>query len=518
MYRLFRMYRPYRLLIKLVLILGFSIPFTISAEVRALWVMPWSLTSKAKIDSIVDNALNSGHNELLVEVRYRSDALYQTNRRSTRFFNPEPRSHVLNNNNGFDPLEYVLERAHRVNIKVQAWVVVFNATPTDRQLIQQNYIYQNHFDWITHDSSGNKMKNTDQFGYYIDPGIPEAQSYLLEVLSDIVDGYPELDGLHLDYIRYPNQNVGHHPLSVKRYNEAKTNGKSYTWNEWRQENVSTFVRQLYQQVKSINPDIQLSAAVIANYHEATSLYAQEWEKWLDEGIIDRIYPMLYNTDPVLFHRNLDRIARMPRTNDIVVGLRAWNANGNSLSDKNHNKRNTNVSSVSEKVSSIRKHGFGGLCFFSYESLILDNALFDLAARIYPSSFAEPALVDIKEPVSSLEQPQIVLEKNVFLEPTMESVPHTSDLSISFDANNDLESRYIIRLLVPNEGRWKWEIRSSDNMVLYQRYRYYFKGENVDYWSGILDDGEHIQTGSYTIHIYQNEHKSKIVPLILEGKS
>ncbi|MDZ4122279.1 MAG: family 10 glycosylhydrolase, partial [Candidatus Cloacimonadaceae bacterium] len=185
-----------------------------NAEVRALWVMPWSLTSRAKIDSVIENAVLSGYNELLLEVRYRSDALYTPNNRSSRYYNPEPRSYILADN-GFDPLAYAIKRGHEANLQVQAWVVVFNATPLDRELIQKNYIFKNHPDWITYDNTGQRMRNSDQFGYYIDPAIPEVREHLFEVFCDIVDGYPELDGLHLDYIRYPNVSLGFHPTSLE---------------------------------------------------------------------------------------------------------------------------------------------------------------------------------------------------------------------------------------------------------------------------------------------------------------
>lgn len=475
-----------------VLILLLLLPLTAFAEIRSLWVMPWSLTSKAKIDSIIDNAINSGQNELLLEVRYRSDALYTTNRRSQRFPNPEPRSYVLTNSD-FDPLEYAIKQAHKANLKVQAWVVVFNATPLDKEKISQNYIYQNHNDWITHDNKSNKMRSVDQFGYYIDPGVPEAQEYLLNVLCDIVDGYPELDGLHLDYIRYPNISMGFHPTSVERFNAYNAENPELTWNEWRSSLISGFVERLYTMVKNINPNVMLTAAVIANYSEAVNLYAQEWEKWLANGYIDKIYPMLYNADSDLFKRNLSRIGKMPRQNDIIMGLRAFNGNGSSLALKNGKKRNTyTIYEVKDKIDIVRNYNFGGLALFSYESLLIDNALFDLARMAFPTRI-ESQITAVSIPESIVEEPTNIM----------------NEVQI-------VEGEISLKLFLPQEGRWKWEVRSSDGAVMFQRYRYYLKGENTEYWNGILDDGNMIKNGVYTIHIYNEEQQTYIQPLILEN--
>ena len=178
-----------RFLITLI-ILGLALG--LSAEIRSLWVLPWNIQSKQAIDQVIWDAVYAHQNEILLEVRYRSDALYTPNRLNSKYKNPEPRSYVLKND-GFDPLAYAIEQASAQQIRVQAWVIVFNATPLEPKLVQQNYIYQHHPEWITYNERTERMRSSAQFGYFIDPGIPEVQDYLLDVFSDIVSGYPELD-------------------------------------------------------------------------------------------------------------------------------------------------------------------------------------------------------------------------------------------------------------------------------------------------------------------------------------
>jgi hypothetical protein len=80
-----------------------------------------------------------------------------------------------------------------------------------------------------------------------------------------------------------------------------------------------------------------------------------------------------------------------------------------------------------------------------------------------------------------------------------------------------DGSFVIKLDLPTEGRWKWEVRTSENSVLYQRYRYYLKGENLDYWNGVLDNGDLLQPGVYTVHLYQDSQKAVVLPFIWQSE-
>ncbi|HPN27097.1 MAG TPA: family 10 glycosylhydrolase, partial [Candidatus Cloacimonas sp.] len=138
----------------------FSLLFLLklSAEIRSVWVLPWDITTESAIDQVINTAVDCNQNELLVEVRYRADALFDTSQGAYLYPNPEPVSYILNNSS-FDPLTYIIQQAHNNGLAVQAWIVVFNATQTDHYLIRQNYIYNNHRNWITYDKNGYQMNN-----------------------------------------------------------------------------------------------------------------------------------------------------------------------------------------------------------------------------------------------------------------------------------------------------------------------------------------------------------------------
>lgn len=464
-------------------------------QIRSVWVLPWNISSPSQIDEVIRQAVLSGQTELLVEVRYRSDALYTPNRIPNPFYNPEPRSPILGYDS-FDPLEYIIQKARLADLQIHAWVVVFNATPLDSVRLATNYIYQNHREWITYNANGTRMNTGVQYGYFIDPGIPEVQDYLLDVFSDLVYSYPELDGLHLDYIRYPSPEYGYHPISLKRYEDYRQVNPRTTWNEWRILQIDSFVERLHNRIKDINEKIILSAAVFAFYEDAEYSYAQKWENWLKKGIIDRVYPMLYNRDEESFIRNLNTIDKMKQGKKIVMGLRAWNNDGSSLIPKPDAYPNGTytIYDVADKVDLLSSKKLAGIALFSYEGLRKDNALYELSKLIYPDT------------------PHRIPDLLAYHEQEAPSPPITPVIRSNFELSIE-QDMYQIRIDVPNDGRWKWELKNKDQKIVYQRYRYYLEGDNTDYWNGILDDGTRVSTGEYFVHLFKDSDQFEyIIPL------
>jgi len=532
-----------------------------TAETRSLWILPWDMQSPQAIDDVIQTAVANHQTELLLEVRYRADALYTPNRMSSRFPNPEPRSYILAND-GFDPLEYAIRTAKPHGLRIQAWVVVFNATPTDSQRVRENYIYRYHPEWITYDADGKKMRSVRQFGYFIDPGIQAVQDYLSNILCDIVDGYPELDGLHLDYVRYPESKLGYHPESLRRFSEE---GMGLSWNQWRMKLVTDFVRNLNQRVKKINPDILLTAAVFPDIQAAREYYAQDWYQWLEEGIIDLAYPMAYNLDFEIYQNQLINMKLHEFEDRVILGLRAWDQGGKSLLPWENPGYNT--TDIYRRIELARKHEFRGIALFSYNGLKPGDAFSHLAQLAFPAidELASPPLLsrnlDLKpkvqhirtaanqdpiEPeikldfdalvdeasdktavfsandtaISSDEQSEKIINQNIEQE-TLQSIAILEDkpeppqaLKVSQKPNSTKmkelrieieDGYYVIHFDLPKEGRWHWQILSEDGTDIFERHRYFFAGQNQDYWDGILDSDDFIAEGDYILE-YSLEDK------------
>jgi hypothetical protein len=125
----------------------------------------------------------------------------------------------------------------------------------------------------------------------------------------------DLDGLHLDRVRYPGPNYGYNPTSVARF-QAQTgqsgqpDPQDEQWLQWRRDQVTALVRKIYLTTAAINPRLRLSAALsVAGAPPTEALpwetrtpythHLQDWRSWLEEGIVDLALPMVYRDQDAL---------------------------------------------------------------------------------------------------------------------------------------------------------------------------------------------------------------------------
>jgi uncharacterized lipoprotein YddW (UPF0748 family) len=271
-------------------------PVTLSSqpEYRALWVDGFheGVKSPAQADRLVADAHRANLNALVIQVRRSGDAYFNKGN--------EPRSNDILGPLGYDPLEYVIRKAHGANpkIEVHAWVNVYFVGRSSRVFVDHGT------DW------GNRTRD-GKTGGYMDPGNAEATRYTHDVLVDLVRNYP-VDGLHLDFVRYPEGgDWGYSPAAVARF-QAETGRKDSppaddaAWSQWRRDQVTGLVRSVYQDTTGIRRDVKLSAALIAYGNgpandsdwKSTSAYSdvfQDWRSWLADGILDLGVPMNYDS-------------------------------------------------------------------------------------------------------------------------------------------------------------------------------------------------------------------------------
>jgi len=313
------------------------------------------MTNEESIVRIVNHARDWGITDLLVEVRYRGDAFYFPNRVNSDFRNNEPRSYLLRNNPDFDALESFLRNARNTNINIHAWVTVNVVTTRRRETIAENHIYNTRPDWLTHHRSGRRIHHTQFEGAFLDPGVPEVQTYLLNIFSDIVRNY-DIYGLHIDYIRYPHPDYGYNPVSVERFERARRETGITSFQRWKELQIFELVQRIGVAIKDINPNIVYTAAVFANINTARNSYAQFWHEWLDANIIDQLYIMAYQRSNRDFQYIVNGIPERFRSR-IVVGMRAW------CDDRNYPAQR-----ITDKINMIPS-SYAGKSFFSYGGII-----------------------------------------------------------------------------------------------------------------------------------------------------
>jgi len=133
---------------------------------------------------------------------------------------------------------------------------------------------------------------------WVSPGISEVREHVLKVVTEIVEQYA-VDGLHLDYVRYPGIEYSHDPISTRRFLQNKKPSKRVSWAAWQRDQVTLFVRNVYDRVQRVRPEAKVSAAVVAIYRAPNGKWDgyhrvyQDAREWLASGWVDFVVPMTY---------------------------------------------------------------------------------------------------------------------------------------------------------------------------------------------------------------------------------
>jgi uncharacterized lipoprotein YddW (UPF0748 family) len=403
------------LLAILLLAAGFAIAAeqksvdTARPELRAIWVDGFhaGIRTPEEVSQLVKDAKAGNFNALFVQVRGRGDAYFTKS--------IEPPVEEAPYDPGFDALAYLIEVAHQQGIEIHAWMNAMpiwrNAPPPKdpRHAFNQHGPASTGEDmWLTESPEG---KTLFPVGYFLDPGNPRAAAYLADVYTNVVRNYPGLDGIHFDYIRYPETEektasglgspVGYNPMSVERFQRAthRTDVPAPDdpqFIEWRRQQVTQLVRRVYLQAKEINPRIRVSAAVIpwgrapkdekdfANVAPMQRVF-QNWAGWLKEGILDTAVPMNYAREQNDISRgyyngwiNFEKRNKFGRS--VVVGI------GGYL-----NTPEDVLKQISRTRIKSGKYAADGVSIFSYFSLTKHEPQVVETSTTMPATTAEALL-------------------------------------------------------------------------------------------------------------------------------
>ncbi|MCF7868845.1 MAG: family 10 glycosylhydrolase [Candidatus Cloacimonetes bacterium] len=327
----------------------------LKAEIKALWVPIWEITRPGKIDTLFQDIRYQNFNQLLVQVRYRGDAAYIPNKRNKAYPNEEVKYHGITDSD-FDPLGYIIKEAKKRKIEVHAWFTTFIITGHDLTKLDSSHVYFLHPEWVTTNFSKESMKYHDDVGAFLDPGIPAVQEYTINVILDVLSNY-QLDGIHLDYIRYPAGYFGFNKLAMETYKSEVKYQDATSWIQWKNDQITRFVARISMAAKEISPNVKISAAVFPSVSDALERYSQDWKFWLEKDYIDAAYTMSYTKSTDRLESDLTFLSNFGLNDKIVVGLRAWQ-------DGEHYA----VGEVKDKIKLIRKMNFAGFSLFSYTGL------------------------------------------------------------------------------------------------------------------------------------------------------
>ncbi len=289
--------------IAVCLIVTGALPFRASAvhtEFRGIWVDSWGagIHTPSQVDQLVADAQAGNFNAILPQVVRRGDAFYESELL--------PKTTSISSN--YDPLADLIQKAAAADppIEVHPWIVVYPLWGhEDNPPTQPDHAYNRHPEWLTRNPQG---ETWDGDNYQLDPGHPEVQQHLHDVAMEIVENY-QVDGIHLDYIRYNGRQWGYNETAVARFNDlhggsGQPSPDNTAWEQFRRDQVTGLVRRIYFSVLESRPEVKVSAATIGWGHgpsstdgwTSTSAYAtvfQDWRAWMEEGILDTNMPMFY---------------------------------------------------------------------------------------------------------------------------------------------------------------------------------------------------------------------------------
>ncbi len=311
-----------------------------SAETRAVWLttiggIDWphsysSIEQKQEFVTILDNLADAGINTVLLQTRIRATTIYPSSL--------EPCDGCLTGHPGrfpdYDPLSYAIEECHKRGMKLHAWIVAIPVGKWNAAGCRS-----------LRSSHPRLLKRIGDEGF-LNPEASGTADYLAEFCKEVTENY-DIDGIHLDYMRYPDQ-----WKSIRNRNAAR-------------DNITHIVRTVYHEVKALKPWVQVSCSPVGKYADtkrqnsvgwnARDIVCQDVAAWIDEGIMDAVYPMMYFRNEQFYPFAIDWKERS-RGRIVAPGL--------GIYLMHRGERNWPLSDITREMYVLRQYGMGVTMFRS----------------------------------------------------------------------------------------------------------------------------------------------------------
>ncbi len=357
-----------------------------SYEGRGVW---YRLTEKnpRQLKKTIARLKRNGFNLIFPETIYWGYSIYppptsgspeQTTSEATPFFQQNPAFRR------WDPLKTLIDVAHENGIQVHVWVHVFFIGFKDSSLIESHPL------WLARNKQGEWASTREEGYFYLCMSNEEVQTFLLENFKAMVMHY-DIDGFQLDYIRYPVSEpfeegycychscrgkffdqYGHDPVDLS---PSETPELWEKWNAFREEQISSFVRTVSATLRSLKPELKISADVFSELADARRSKFQNWAEWAENEWVDFLCPMAYSTDVGAVRKNVgDMREIVPPQLRVLVGLAPYlGLSGDALLDQ---------------IEAAQQEGADGVVLFSL-SQISDDMMHLLSLGPFRTDAAVP---------------------------------------------------------------------------------------------------------------------------------
>lgn len=356
-------------------------------EVRAVWLttlngLDWPQTratseatrrqQQQELCHILDQLKASNFNTVLLQTRVRGTVIYPSD--------IEPWDGALTGtigrDPGYDPLRFAIEETHRRGMELHAWVVTIPCfkTAVAPQMGARSVLK-------THPELCKRHGDT----YYLDPGQPGTEDYLAQICSEIIGKY-DVDGLHFDYIRYPENAASFPDAATYRKFAPKGVAKA----AWRRDNITRIVRRIYHEVHASKPWVRISSSPVGKHADLARYSSRGWnardavhqdaQRWLRQGIHDWLFPMMY-FDGDHFYPFAADWQEQSAGRHVVPGLGIYLLHPR--------ERNWPLGVIQRQLHFLREQGLAGQCFF--RSRFLTDNVKGIYDELRGHFYAFPAL-------------------------------------------------------------------------------------------------------------------------------
>ncbi len=352
-----------RLIYPILILLILNIPYARASEHHGFWVVRHTLLDDNESANLVPLAMELGATDLYIQVR----ALGQF------FFVEDAEFRSATDSKALRNFRKIKRQATSQNIRVHAWLNALYIGAYSNNGLSSRHLYFTEKKYILRQATDNTyptqsdLKKSGIEGYYIDPLNTTNLSFIKQEIAYLVDTL-KVDGIHLDYMRYPSMQFSFTPAArttflLKKYtdpidlytgsNMPQISNFSKLDNIYRgflENNLSGMLQDIKNVVEKQDKKVWLSVAVKPDILSAVKVYSQNWPDWLKKEYCDYVILMNYNSDDSIFYKNINTAAKLDVGEKIVIGVASYNQTDEAIADR---------------LRQVKKSEFAGYALFSY---------------------------------------------------------------------------------------------------------------------------------------------------------
>jgi len=285
---------------------------------------------------------------------------------------------------GQDVLREIFKQSHRQGIRVIPWFEYGFMAPINSLLVKR------HPNWVTTSLDKNRnfsegfyelelkdlLPESDEeslltqlqqslsiYNVWLNPIHPQVQNFILDLILEVVKKY-DVDGIQIDDRFGMPVQFGYDPITVYLYREqhqGKMPPEDFTdpeWMQWRANQITAFIERLYKSIKAVKPNCIVS--VSSNpYDFAYKLYLQDWQTWIERGLVDEFILQVYREELPSFVEELEQPTVKIAKNKIPFSIGILTGTLKTF---------MTIDKIQQQVKAVRDRDFAGVSFFYWETL------------------------------------------------------------------------------------------------------------------------------------------------------